>query len=162
MFILVKILHKPPLLRGGLCFETCFCFTSCKNEDIISERKERMRTRESEEMYLETILLLKRKKGSVRSVDVVEELGYAKSSVSRAVNLLVQKGYVVMDRNGDLTLTANGEKKASSVFERHFYITRALVKIGADAALAEANACRIEHVISDDLFDLIKKFATEQ
>lgn len=121
-----------------------------------------MRTRESEEMYLETILLLKRKKGSVRSVDVVEELGYAKSSVSRAVNLLVQKCYVVMDRNGDLTLTANGEKKASSVFERHFYITRALVKIGADAALAEANACRIEHVISDDLFDLIKKFATEQ
>lgn len=70
-----------------------------------------MRTRESEEMYLETILLLKKKKGNVRSVDVVEELGYAKSSVSRAVNLLIQKGYVNMDRNGDLTLTASGEEK---------------------------------------------------
>ena len=115
-----------------------------------------MRTRESEEMYLETILLLKKKKGNVRSVDVVEELGYAKSSVSRAVN---QKGYVNMDRNGDLTLTASGEEKASSVFERHYYITRALIKIGADAALAEANACRIEHVVSDDMFELIKKFA---
>ena len=115
-----------------------------------------MRTRESEEMYLETILLLKKKKGNVRSVDVVEELGYAKSSVSRAVNLLIQKGYVNMDRNGDLTLTASGEEKASSVFERHYYITRALIKIGADAALAEANACRIEHVVSDDetLFSL--------
>ena len=115
-----------------------------------------MRTRESEEMYLETILLLKKKKGSV---DVVEELGYAKSSVSRAVNLLIQKGYVNMDRNGDLTLTASGEEKASSVFERHYYITRALIKMGADAALAEANACRIEHVVSDDMFELIKKFA---
>lgn len=118
-----------------------------------------MRTRESEEMYLETILLLKKKKGNVRSVDVVEELGCAKSSVSRAVNLLIQKGYVNMDRNGDLTLTASGEEKASSVFERHYYITRALIKIGADAALAEANACRIEHVVSDDMFELIKKFA---
>lgn len=115
-----------------------------------------MRTRESEEMYLETILLLKKKKGNVRSVDVVEELGYAKSSVSRAVNLLIQKGYVNMDRNGDLTLTASGEEKASSVFERHYYITRALIKMGADAALAEANACRIEHVVSDDMFELIK------
>ena len=99
-----------------------------------------MRTRESEEMYLETILLLKKKKGNVRSVDVVEELGYAKSSVSRAVNLLIQKGYVNMDRNGDLTLTASGEEKASSVFERHYYITRALIKIGADAALAEGGS----------------------
>lgn len=89
-------------------------------------------------------------------MDVVEELGYAKSSVSRAVNLLIQKGYVNMDRNGDLTLTASGEEKASSVFERHYYITRALIKIGADAALAEANACRIEHVVSDDMFELIK------
>lgn len=68
-------------------------------------------------------------------MDVVEELGYAKSSVSRAVNLLIQKGYVNMDRNGDLTLTASGEEKASSVFERHYYITRALIKIGATQPL---------------------------
>lgn len=120
-----------------------------------------MRTRESEEMYLETILLLKKKKGVVRSVDVVEELGYAKSSVSRAVNLLIKKGYVVMDRGGDLVLTPSGEQKAASVFERHFYITRALEKIGANAEIAEANACRIEHVVSDEMFELIKKFAAE-
>ena len=116
-----------------------------------------MRTRESEEMYLETILLLKKKKGNVRSVDVVEELGYAKSSVSRAVNLLIQKGYVNMDRNGDLTLTASGEEKASSVFERHYYITRALIKIGADAALAEANACRIVIVLGVLISAIIRR-----
>ena len=127
--------------------------------DVIIFKRNKTYEDESEEMYLETILLLKKKKGNVRSVDVVEELGYAKSSVSRAVNLLIQKGYVNMDRNGDLTLTASGEEKASSVFERHYYITRALIKMGADAALAEANACRIEHVVSDDMFELIKKFA---
>lgn len=100
-----------------------------------------MRTRESEEMYLETILLLKKKKGNVRSVDVVEELGYAKSSVSRAVNLLIQKGYVNMDRNGDLTLTASGEEKASSVFERHYYITPRVDKNGR-----RRGSCRSQRV----------------
>lgn len=120
-----------------------------------------MRTRESEEMYLETILLLKEKMPNVRSVDVVEELGYAKSSVSRAVGLLVKKGYVSVDRFGDLKLTSEGEKKARSVFERHFFITEALVKMGADRKLAEDNACRIEHVVSDDMFIIIKRFATQ-
>ncbi|MCI8344227.1 MAG: metal-dependent transcriptional regulator [Clostridia bacterium] len=116
-----------------------------------------MRTHESEEMYLETILLLKQRKANVRSVDVVEELGYAKSSVSRAVNLLVKKGFIAIDGAGDISLTAVGQKKADDIYDRHRVITEVLMNLGADRALAEANACRIEHVISDDMFDILKK-----
>ena len=115
-----------------------------------------MRTNESEEMYLETILLLRGRRASVRSVDIVEELGYAKSSVSRAVNLLIRKGYVVMDANGDLTLTEEGQKKAAGVYERHRVITKLLMSFGAEEQLAEENACRIEHVITDEMFLLLK------
>lgn len=117
-----------------------------------------MRTNESEEMYLETILLLRGRKSSVRSVDVVEELGYAKSSVSRAVNLLIDKGYVEMNEGGDLTLTQSGQKKAAGIYERHRVITKLLRSIGADEELAESNACRIEHVISEDMFAIIKEY----
>lgn len=117
-----------------------------------------MRTNESEEMYLETILLLRGRKSSVRSVDIVEELGYAKSSVSRAVNLLIDKGYIVMDEGGDLSLTESGQNKAAGVYERHCVITELLRSLGADEALAESNACRIEHVISDEMFALIKAY----
>lgn len=119
-----------------------------------------MRTPESEEMYLETILLLKQKKPAVRSVDVVEELDYAKSSVSRGVNLLIKKGYITMDRvSGDIEFTDAGREKAQHIYERHRVLTDALEKIGADSAVAEENACRIEHVISDELFAVIKRFA---
>lgn len=118
-----------------------------------------MRIRESEEMYLETILLLKREKANVRSVDVVEKLDYAKSSVSRGVNLLVNKGYITLDHNsGDIDFTETGRKKAESIYERHRVLTQALEKIGADPVLAEENACRIEHVISEELFEIIKNF----
>ena len=117
-----------------------------------------MRTRESEEMYLETILLLKGRKAQVRSVDIVEELGYAKSSVSRAVNLLAKKEYIRINANGDIALTEAGAKKAKGIYERHRTIAEALMLIGAEHDLAEANACRIEHVISDEMFEIIKKF----
>ncbi len=117
-----------------------------------------MKTRESEEMYLETILLLKNRKGNVRSVDIVEELDYAKSSVSRAVNLLQSKGYIDIDKNGDITLTESGGEKAQGIYERHRLITLSLMKIGAEPDVAEENACRIEHVISDDMFEIIKNF----
>lgn len=121
-----------------------------------------MRNNESEEMYLETILLLRGRRASVRSVDIVDELGYAKSSVSRAVNLLIDKGYITMDAaDGDLKLTESGQKKAAGVYERHRVITRALQSIGADAELAESNACRIEHVISDEMFDILKRYVEE-
>lgn len=118
-----------------------------------------MKNHESEEMYLETILRIGEKKPAVRSVDVVDELGYAKSSVSRAVNLLKKHGYIDFVQGGELILTAEGRKKAESVFERHKVITAALIKMGAGPATAEENACRIEHVISDELFEIVKKYA---
>ncbi len=121
-----------------------------------------MRTRESEEMYLETILLLKQKSTNVHSVDVVEELNYAKSSVSRGMNLLVKNGYITMDRvTGVIEFTEKGREKAQNIYERHRVLTKALEKVGANAELAEENACRIEHVISEDMFEIIKKFVNE-
>ena len=121
-----------------------------------------MKIRESEEMYLETILLLKQKKGNIRSVDIVEELDYAKSSVSRGVNLLELNGYITIDRKtGDIEFTDAGYKKALGIYERHMVLTKALVKIGASTEEAEDNACRIEHVITEGLFQLIKKFVEE-
>lgn len=122
-----------------------------------------MRVRESEEMYLETILLLKKEKTSVRSVDVVETLEYAKSSVSRGVNLLVKRGYITLDKTtGNIEFTPSGKEKAQAIYERHRVLTKALQKIGAEADIAEENACRIEHVISDELFAIIKKFVDNQ
>ena len=121
-----------------------------------------MRTRESEEMYLETILLLKQKSANVHSVDVVRELNYAKSSVSRGMNLLVKNGYITMDRvTGVIEFTEKGREKAQNIYERHRVLTKALEKIGASAEMAEENACRIEHVISEEMFKIIKKFVNE-
>lgn len=117
-----------------------------------------LRSHESEEMYLETILLLKKRKGTVRSVDIVEELGYAKSSVSRGVNLLIEKGYVTIGRAGELSFTEEGLKKAAAVYERHRVITAVLRSMGASKEVAEENACRIEHVISDELFEVLSAY----
>ena len=116
------------------------------------------RTHESEEMYLETILLLKKRKGNVRSVDVAEELGYAKSSVSRGVNLLLEKGYINIGKGGDITFTESGLERAAMVYERHRVITRVLRSMGASKEVAEENACRIEHVISDELFEVLRAY----
>lgn len=121
-----------------------------------------MKTHESEEMYLETILLLKTGRTSVRSIDIVEELGYAKSSVSRAVNLLAKKGLIEMDQNGGIVLTERGQRKAEDVYEKHRVFTEVFMHMGADKALAEENACRVEHVISDDLFEILKKYLDER
>ena len=117
---------------------------------------------ESTEMYLETILLLKQKSTNVHSVDVVGELNYAKSSVSRGMNLLVKNGYITMDRvTGVIEFTEKGREKANNIYERHHVLTKALEKIGASAEMAEENACRIEHVISEEMFEIIKKFVNE-
>ena len=117
---------------------------------------------ESTEMYLETILLLKQKSTNVRSVDVVGDLNYAKSSVSRGMNLLVKNGYITMDRvTGVIEFTEKGREKAQNIYERHRVLTKALEKIGASAEMAEENACRIEHVISEEMFEIIKKFVNE-
>lgn len=121
-----------------------------------------MRTRESEEMYLETILLLRNRHSGVRSIDVAEELGYSRPSVSRAVKLLSNQGYIQIGQGGELVLTEIGEKKAADIYERHRVITSILIKLGADEAMAEENACRIEHVISPELFEILKKYQSEE
>lgn len=118
-----------------------------------------MKVKESEEMYLETLLLLKEEKQNVRSVDVVEKLGYAKSSVSRGINLLEDNGYIVINReSGVINFTNEGREKAKEVYEKHQVFTKLFMYVGADKSVAEDNACRVEHVISHDMFELIKEF----
>ena len=104
-----------------------------------------MAMQESGEMYLETIYVLSRQSGSVRSVDVAEEMGYSKPSVSRAVGLLKKDGLLVMDETGSLKLTEAGEEKAKRIYERHTVLSRLLQNLGVDEATAIEDACRIEH-----------------
>lgn len=118
-----------------------------------------MRIQESGEMYLETILRLSQKSGHVRAIDVGEEMGYSKPSVSRAMSLLKQGGYVVIDRNGAITLTDAGRELAEKIYERHTLITNFLVSIGVDEETAAEDACKMEHSISDASFEAIKKLA---
>ena len=98
------------------------------------------RIRESEEMYLETILLLRGKKAEVHSIDVAEELGYVKSSVSRGVNLLKARGYIEIAPSGAITFTKAGKEKAEGIYERHRVLTQAMLKLGADRETAENDA----------------------
>lgn len=117
-----------------------------------------MALHESAEMYLETIYLLTRRSDSVRSIDVAEHMGYSKPSVSRAVGLLKQGGYVVTDRDGFLSLTDKGLQTAALVFERHTVLTKLLTTMGVEESVASEDACRIEHVISDETIEAIKRF----
>ena len=116
----------------------------------------RNRNNESQEMYLETILLLQKKMGTVRGVDIAAELNYSRPSVSRAVKMLITQGYVDVSAKGEISLTASGLKIAEKVYENHRLITELFIRLGADEATADENACRIEHVISDELIELIK------
>ncbi|MCK9341258.1 MAG: metal-dependent transcriptional regulator [Synergistaceae bacterium] len=114
---------------------------------------------ESGENYLETILILRERNGTVRSIDIANELGYAKPSVSRAVKLLEKKGLIVMEHNGELVLTDKGLEMASAIYERHRIISEFFVDIlGVDKISADMDACRIEHVISETSFNKIKEF----
>ena len=117
-----------------------------------------MRLQESGEMYLETILILSRTKNYVRSIDVCEYMGYSKPSISRAVSLLRNDGYVNMDDRGFLSLTEKGLSVAEKIYDRHQILTRALTNMGVDEKVAEDDACRIEHVISDESFSVIKDY----
>ncbi len=112
---------------------------------------------ESAENYLETILILKEKKGAVRSVDVATELGYSKPSVCVAMRNLREHGYVTTDGDGLISLTERGLKIAQNVFMRHETITKWLTGIGVSADQAAIDACRIEHVISQESFDCLCK-----
>ena len=116
-----------------------------------------MPLQESGEMYLETIYRLSGQQKYVRSIDVAEEMGYSKPSVSRAVSLLRQNGYLLMDAHGHLTLTEEGIVVAQKIFERHTVLTTMLKMLGVDTETAAEDACRIEHVISDRTFEAIKR-----
>lgn len=114
---------------------------------------------ESGENYLETILLLKNKNGSVRSIDVAVELGYSKASISRAMGILKENGYIDIDHGGYIEFTDKGKETAESIYERHRLITRYLREtLGIDFETADQDACRIEHVISQAAFDKIKEW----
>ncbi len=115
-----------------------------------------MKLQESGENYLETILLLQRKKGAVRSVDIAAELSFSKPSISRAVGLLKSGGFVTVDDFGLISLTELGKERAEQVYARHLLLTRFLTRLGVPDDIADADACRIEHVISETSFEAIQ------
>ena len=115
-----------------------------------------MNLQESGEMYLETIYILSKKLGAVRSIDVCEYMKFSKPSVSRAMGLLKNGGFIDVDQKGYITLTGVGYETASKIYERHTVLTQCLLTLGVDEKNAANDACRIEHVISDETFDAIK------
>ena len=117
-----------------------------------------MTVRESGEMYLEARLVLAKKSGYVRSIDVSEYLGYSKPSVSRAMGILREGGYILMEKDGAITLTDSGKKLAETIYERHTVLSELLIRLGVDEKTATDDACRIEHVISDESFQAIKQY----
>ena len=120
-----------------------------------------MSIQESGEMYLETILVLSKQNNHVRSIDVSEHMGYSKPSVSRAIGLLKNGGYVLADADGFLSLTDVGRELAEKIYERHTLLTEFLIKLGVSRETASADACKIEHDISDESFNAIKRYADE-
>ncbi len=117
-----------------------------------------MSLQESGEMYLETILILSQKLSGVRSIDVCEEMGYSKPSVSRAVGILKNGGYISVDRDGFITLTDEGKYVAERTYERHKVLTSFFLAIGVSPERASVDACKIEHDISDESFNALKKY----
>ncbi|MEE0110634.1 MAG: metal-dependent transcriptional regulator [Oscillospiraceae bacterium] len=120
-----------------------------------------MSVHESGEMYLEAILVLTKKNGFVRSIDVSEYLGYSKPSVSRAMGILRGGEYISMDKDGAITLTEKGREIAEKIFERHTVLSRLLMKLGVSEETATADACKLEHAISDESFQAIKRYTAE-
>lgn len=116
-----------------------------------------MKINESAENYLETILMLSRSKPVVRSVDIAEELGFKKSSVSVAMKNLREKEHITVTKEGFIYLTDSGREIADMIFERHEFLTNWLVRLGVDQDIAAGDACRMEHVISRESFEAIKK-----
>lgn len=117
-----------------------------------------MRVHESGEMYLEAILVLTKKNGFVRSIDVSEYLGYSKPSVSRAMGILRTGGYITVDKDGSITLTEKGKEIAEKIYERHTLLSQLLMRLGVCEETATADACKLEHAISDESFQAIKRY----
>ena len=120
-----------------------------------------MPIQESGEMYLETIYVLSKKSGTVRSIDVCEQMGYSKPSISRAIGILKKGGYITVDRSGYISLTPEGETLAQKIYERHTIITDFLVSLGVERERASEDACKMEHILSDDSFEAIKNFSSK-
>ncbi len=117
-----------------------------------------MKIHESGEMYLENILVLSQKQEHVRAIDIVNMTGYSKPSISRALGVLKEKGMITVGNDGHITLTDEGYNLAVKIYERHGILMKCLEKLGVDSETASADACRIEHVISDKTFEMIKIF----
>ncbi len=113
---------------------------------------------ESGEMYLETIHVLLKKNSAVRSIDISEHMGYSKPSVSRAVGLLKNGGYITVDKDGYIRLTESGLSVAEKIYERHTVLSRLLIALGVSEETATEDACRLEHAISDESFNAIKNY----
>ena len=120
-----------------------------------------MHIQESGEMYLETIYVLSKQMNIVRSIDVVEHMGYSKPSVSRAVGLLKQGGYLIVEDTGNLLLTESGMAIGQKIYARHKVLTELLVKLGVDPRTASEDACKMEHAISDVTFAAIQKHLSQ-
>jgi len=117
-----------------------------------------IKVQESKEMYLETILILTKRNGTVRSIDVASEMSFSKPSVSRAMGILKSENLINVDKHGLITLTDMGKELAHKVLERHDYLKRLLISLGVNQEIADGDACRIEHVISDETFEVIKEY----
>ena len=120
-----------------------------------------MQILESAEDYLETILMLKERKGMVRSIDIANELGFTKASVSVAMKKLRENGYIEMDKEGFLTLTASGNKIASHIYNRHKLLTQFFIRLGVSPETAAADACKVEHDLSEETFEKLLAHARQ-
>ncbi len=118
-----------------------------------------MNIHESAEDYLETILILRERLGTVRSIDIVREMDFSKPSVSVAMKRLRENGYIEVDGGGHITLLPPGERIAQRIYTRHRLLTQFLVRLGVDEKVAAADACKIEHDLSDETFEKIKEHA---
>lgn len=116
-----------------------------------------MSIHESGEMYLETIHVLLKKNGQVRSINISEHMGYSKPSVSRGVGLLKNGGYILVDKDGFITLTETGEQLAQKIYDRHTVFSKMLILLGVDPKIAAEDACKLEHAISDESFEAIRR-----
>ena len=117
-----------------------------------------MKIKESAENYLETILMLKQKNGSVRSIDVATELGFSKPSISYAMKLFRENGYIEIVDGGNIILTEKGNKIAVRIYQRHKLLTKLFMNIGVSEAIAKEDACRIEHYLSDETFEKLSLY----
>ncbi len=117
-----------------------------------------MELKPSGEMYLETIYVLSKERASVRSIDIAESMNFSKPSVSRAVGILKQEDCIAIDRDGSITLTEKGLSLAKKIFERHTVLSQILMQLGVAEKTAVEDACKIEHVISDESFETLKRY----